>query len=573
MAELNFDVAVVGGGPGGSTFASILRKYAPQMSVAIFEREEFPRDHVGESQLPPISRILDEIGVWDKVEAANFPIKLGATYKWGKTKDLWDFEFYPAEKFIDEQRPSKFEGQRRWTAFQVDRAEYDKILLDHAKELGSQVFQPSRVLKVNHENDQITSLDLENGDTVTAKWYIDASGHVGLLRRSLGVEAPPSTLLQNVAFWDYWQNTDWAVSIGVGGTRVQVLSLGYGWIWFIPLGPTRTSIGLVIPADYYKKSGKSPEELYQQALKDEPLLQQLIQNASSEGKFSTTKDWSFCADRAVGKNWFLIGEACGFADPILAAGLTLTQVSAREAAISIIEIERKSHEEGWVKNEYETRQLSRIKSHIRFAEYWYTANSQFKDLQGFTSEIAKDSNLDLSPQKAWQWLAQGGFVDPDGQLGIAGFGTEQILKLGDFLQEVGTTPVVKTCNVYKLNLDGAEWRPAARYGAGTITQGGAYYRGDRVLPLVDVLAEVVKFLTATDNLPTLIEYIKGSMTRHKDNKFYLNEIIGRIPHAIEAMVADGWIEASFDPKYGMQNLPERVGNILHWNTDNVLSIQ
>lgn len=571
MAELSFDVVVVGGGPGGSTFASILRKYAPHLSVGIFEREEFPRDHVGESQLPPISRILDEIGVWDKVEAANFPIKLGATYKWGKTKDLWDFEFYPSDKFQDEARPAKYEGQRRWTAFQVDRAHYDKILLDHAEELGATVHQPQRVVKVNRDGDRINGLDLADGESVTAKWYIDASGHAGILRRSLGVEAKPSTLLQNVAFWDYWQNTEWAVSIGVGGTRVQVLSLGYGWIWFIPLGPTRTSVGLVIPAEYYKKSGKTPEELYNQALLDEPTVQKLITNAESEGKFATTKDWSFCADRVVGENWFLVGEACGFADPILAAGLTLTQVSAREAAISIIEIEKQSHSEEWVKGEYEARQLSRIKSHIRFAEYWYTANSQFKDLQDFTSEIAKDSNLDLSPQKAWQWLAQGGFVDPDGQLGIAGFGTEQIMKLGDFLQEVGSAPVVKTCNVFRLDLEGADWRPAARYGAGTISQGGAYYRGDRVLPLTGVLAELVKFLSATDNLLGLIDQIRAGIAQNNNDRGYINEIIGRIPHAIEALVADGWIKASFDDQYEMRDLPERVANILHWNKDNAVT--
>ncbi|MFN9342582.1 MAG: FAD-dependent oxidoreductase, partial [Planctomycetota bacterium] len=71
--NLDFDVAIIGGGPGGSTTAAYLRKYAPHLRVAVIEREEFPRDHVGESQLPPIGRVLHEIGAWDKIEAANFP--------------------------------------------------------------------------------------------------------------------------------------------------------------------------------------------------------------------------------------------------------------------------------------------------------------------------------------------------------------------------------------------------------------------------------------------------------------------------------------------------------------------
>ncbi len=81
------------------------------MRVGIFERETFPRDHVGESQ-PPIIGLLHELGVWDKVEAADFPVKIGATYRWGNTDDLWDFNFLLGGTFNDEPRPAKFEGQR-----------------------------------------------------------------------------------------------------------------------------------------------------------------------------------------------------------------------------------------------------------------------------------------------------------------------------------------------------------------------------------------------------------------------------------------------------------------------------
>jgi hypothetical protein len=107
---MNLDVAVIGGGPGGSTTGTLLKKYNPNLKVGIFEREKFPRDHVGESQLPGISAILEEMGCWDKVEAANFPIKLGGTYRWGKSRELWDVAFFPFEQFQNEARPAKYEG-------------------------------------------------------------------------------------------------------------------------------------------------------------------------------------------------------------------------------------------------------------------------------------------------------------------------------------------------------------------------------------------------------------------------------------------------------------------------------
>ncbi|HBX71765.1 MAG TPA: hypothetical protein DEG86_02150, partial [Halieaceae bacterium] len=289
---MDYDVAIVGGGPAGSTLGALLKKYHPHLGIAIFEREQFPREHVGESQLPPIGKILDEMGCWDKVEAANFPIKIGATYRWGTSPELWDFEFLPIAQFRDEPRPARFINQRQQTAFQVDRAAYDHILLEHAAELGCEVFYRSAATPVIEQPGEIASLSLSDGRTVTARYYVDAAGGTGVLRRPLGVEVDVPTSLKNVAFWSYWDNAEWAVEIGTGATRVQVMSIGSGWIWFIPLSPTRTSIGLVCPAAYYKESGLSPEGIYLESLPKDPRIAGLIRNATREDKVYGTKDWS-----------------------------------------------------------------------------------------------------------------------------------------------------------------------------------------------------------------------------------------------------------------------------------------
>ncbi|MFG0314624.1 MAG: NAD(P)/FAD-dependent oxidoreductase, partial [Phycisphaerales bacterium] len=142
------DVVIIGGGPGGSTTGSLIQKYMPDLTVTIIERERFPRDHVGESQLPLISRVLNEMGCWEKCEAANFPIKVGATYRWGSSDALWDFNFVNPDQLEGQARPGQYEGVRLNTAWQVDRAVYDQILLDHASELGCEVHQESQVCRV-----------------------------------------------------------------------------------------------------------------------------------------------------------------------------------------------------------------------------------------------------------------------------------------------------------------------------------------------------------------------------------------------------------------------------------------
>jgi len=541
------DVAIIGGGPGGSTLGTFLRRYGRGLDVRIFEREKFPRDHVGESQLPLISHFLAEMGCWHKVEAADFPVKVGATYKWGATKELWDFDFVPPARLADMQRPGQFEGPRQFTAFQVDRAVYDKILLDHAAELGCTVYEETKVAKIITDGDRVDHFVLESGEEVHAKYYIDASGHIGVMRRALDVPVEVPTGLQNIAVWDYWQNADWAESIGVGGTRVQVMSVGYGWIWFIPLGPTRTSVGLVMPAEHYKKSGKKPAELYADALASDDRIAALMKHATSEGKLSSTKDWSFLATRLHGENWFLVGESGGFADPILAAGLTITHAAGREAAFTILELERGERDPKWLKDEYQRLQFNRVRNHIRFADYWYSANTQFTDLKDFTKEIADANGLDLSPDKAWAWLAQGGFIDDDLTAGRATFSVSAIRGLGQHLNPMDVEDPLSTNNVFTIDTSGAELIDRARYVEGEVRPYKAFFRNGRMFPLEGPYKLIYEVLKDHPKLPDFGREVTRIAQLNKDNMHFQKFILGQVSVALEALVHSGWVIPSYDP--------------------------
>ena len=529
----NFDVAIIGGGPAGSTLGTLIKKYAPDASVVILEREQFPREHVGESQLPLIGSVLDEMGVWEKVEAANFPIKIGATYRWGQTDDLWDFEFLPGKDFVGSERPAKYEGERRKTAFQVERSIYDKILLDHARECGCDVRENTGVTQVRHEGGVINGLMTAEGE-VTAKYYVDGSGNSAILRRALGVTVDEPSRLKNVAFWSYWDDAEWAVTLGNGGTRVNVMSLGYGWIWFIPISATRASVGLVMPAEVYKNKKLRPEEIYLEAVQSEALISKLLRQATQQGPVHGTKDWSFVANQMAGPNWYLVGEAAGFADPILAAGLTLTHTGARELAYILVDHLKGGIDPAWLASHYEVTQQKRIRQHIRFADYWYTANGHFSELKEFVSEIAQDAGLELSPNEAFQWLGTGGFINDDWRVArVATFALGATKQLTQFFGGGEATWELSKYNRFKADLCGAEIETVPAFHNGQILVKQTLRRGDQVLPLVGVYQRLAEFLQSERTAEEVLGYLASACPTPA---VYTNGL-----EVLEAMVVSGWV--------------------------------
>jgi flavin-dependent dehydrogenase len=548
QTKQEYDVVIVGGGPSGSTAATLLKKYNPQLRVLVIEKENFPRDHIGESQLPAICSILHEMGVWDEVERANFPVKIGASYTWGKDHDRWDFDFYPVELWEDQPRPAKFEKQRRFTAFQVERAKYDDILLQHAKSMGAEVRQPVKVQEVLIEGDTITGLKLDTGEVVTGRYYIDGSGTIGLFRRAFGINTEMPTALRNIAIWDYWENAEWAVEIGSGTTRIQVRSLTWGWIWFIPLGPTRTSMGLVCPAEYYRESGKTPAELYHDAIQSQPDIARLIKNATPRGTIETCKDWSHLADRIVGDNWFICGEAAGFADPILSAGMTLAHTSAREAAYSILELMRGELDGDWLREQYNERNRNAIRQHIRFALYWYSANSCFTDLKEHCATIAKQAGLRLAPQHAWRWLSVGGFSNDSTGRAMAGSfdvaSAKQILERFDGNRK--SDWLVNGHNVFKLNLNGATIGQLGEFRDGRIELTECYVKGERKLPRTGYYGKMIEILQHTSNGVTMADMIDAHVKLRPAK--LRRDATSRFIQVLEVMIQEGWVQRKLNRK-------------------------
>ncbi len=542
--HLSCDVAIVGGGPGGTTVASFLKRYSPQLDVVIIEKERF---------LPPTSKVLHEMGAWDKIEAAGFPIKLGASYTWGKTTEPWVFGFIPVSEIGSTDRPGKYEGWRQKVAFQVDRSIYDSILLEHAKSLGVRVVQPARVVKVHRDagsnvDSRIQAITLEDGTQARARYYVDASGNAAVLRRQLGIEVEAPSLLKNVAFWDYWTAPGLNERLLEHGTmRVMIRSVSFGWIWYIVLSNDRTSVGLVCNAEYYKASGKSPEQLYRQALAEESSIAELLKSATSSGSVEGTTDWSYVASRTYGENWFLVGESLGFADPILAAGLTLTHTCAQHCAYTILDLDRGTKDRRWLLDQYHETQTRRVRQHIKFAEYWYSANGLFTDVLDNCAAIANQSGLQFGPQEAFRWLSHGGVDDIPGQFVIGGLGLSGIKSVQKRFAHTESSEVaylISGMNTFELDLAGSTQSLMALPNQGEVQAVPVLIRGSARLPVTGFYGQIYSILRqyryVDQIVPALQNWIQSSGIPAHERTSYIHSAF----HCLESMVAQGWVKAS-----------------------------
>jgi halogenation protein CepH len=327
----DYDVIVVGGGPAGSTLAALVAMQGHR--VVVLEKEKFPRHQIGESLLPStVHGVCRLTGVADELARAGFTKKRGGTQRWGANPDPWTFSFSLSPKMSGE---TSF-------AYQVERAKFDKILLDHAGRIGADIREQCAVTGIASDGGRVNGVSYTDRagkvHEIRAKYVVDASGNRSRLHKEAGGTRQYSEFFRNIALYGYFE----------GGKRLpppnsgNILSCAFdsGWFWYIPLTQTLTSVGAVVQRDLAAKIQGDPEAALRALIAECPMITEYLKDATritegDYGKIRTRKDYSYLNTKFWRPGMVLIGDAACFVDPIFSSGVHLATYSGLLAARSI----------------------------------------------------------------------------------------------------------------------------------------------------------------------------------------------------------------------------------------------
>ena len=320
------DVIVVGGGPAGATTATLVAQQG--FNVTLFERERFPRYHIGESLIPETFWVLERLKMIDKLRNSHFVQKHSVQF-------ITDRGTLSEPFYFADNKPH--ESSQTW---QVLRSEFDQMMLKNAAEQGVNVQEGVRVLEVLFEGKRAVGVRVQdeegNPREVFASVVVDAAGQSNLLMDRLGLrEWDPE--LKKAAIWTYFKGAQRDSGRDEGATLVMQLLGKKGWFWYIPLQDDTISVGVVADFNYLftDRGTKDIQEIFFQEVARCPGLIPKIASAQRAVPVKAAKEYSYRSQQVAGDGWVMVGDAFGFLDPLYSSGVLLAFKSGALAADAI----------------------------------------------------------------------------------------------------------------------------------------------------------------------------------------------------------------------------------------------
>lgn len=361
-----YDVAVLGGGPAGAIAATHLAQRGRR--VLVLERDRFPRFHIGESLLATCNDAFAAVGLTDKVRAAGYQVKWGATFI---THDG------SHDRYADFSASRELAEPQTW---QVERARFDRMLLTHAAEAGAEVREEHRVLTTEFDASGVTVTARDAAGAshrFRAAAVIDASGRAGLLSRQLGLRREDPQL-PNIAVYAHFRGVPPLEGRRRGDIRI-VARHDAGWFWVIPISDELMSVGVVLPKPLFDRLPRgSHEGMLRHAVAETPVMAELMRQAELVWEARVEKEFSYSTSAYAGDRWLLAGDSGSFLDPVFSSGVAIALESGLEAARAADQALTRGDLSARSFRRFDARQRARYEAFRRFVLAFYTPS--FRDL-------------------------------------------------------------------------------------------------------------------------------------------------------------------------------------------------
>lgn len=325
---LETDVVILGGGPGGSATGIFLAEGG--LRVLVLEKSKFPRFRIGESLLPKATGMLRRLGVLDRMDKAGFLRKNGAEFT------IADGSEHIHNRFINGMMPDCT------YAYEVERAKFDQLLLDRARECGCEVMEETTARSVRDlgESWEVLARTGENEEVeIRSRWLIDATGRETFLAKRFKLEEEPLPYPKRLAIYGHFEGIPLQPEGREG--NIVIARLSDGWIWNIPLAKNKTSLGVVASLERFRSEKRSPEEFFESEVRRSKYFSDLTAGAERVGPVRVTTDYCFMYRKFGGSRYLLVGDSAAFIDPVFSSGVYLAMDAASRASELILRAEKR----------------------------------------------------------------------------------------------------------------------------------------------------------------------------------------------------------------------------------------